>query len=255
MRILVTNDDGIGAAGIHLLEEVARGFSEDVTVVAPAEEQSGKGRSLTISQPMRLRTFDDRHHAVTGTPTDAVIAALALIMKDNPPDLILSGINRGSNLAEDVSYSGTVAAAMEGALAGIPAIALSQVDARPGMGDTVPFSAAEAWARTALEPLIAGLGDWTPNTLVNINFPAIDPEAVKGIRVVRQGLRDYGDPQLEKSTDPRGYDYYWLNVGRVKHQSVATDLELSDRGYVTVTPLHLDMTHAASMARLESLYR
>jgi 5'-nucleotidase len=255
MRILVTNDDGIHAAGIALLEQIARTFSDDVTVVAPAEEQSGKGRSLTITQPMRLRTFDARHHAVTGTPTDAVIMALANIMKDSPPDLVLSGINRGSNLAEDVSYSGTVSAAMEGALAGIPAIALSQVYARPGMGDAVPFSAAEAWARRALEPLIAGLSDWTPNTLVNINFPAIEPDAVNGIRVVRQGLRDYGNPTLEKSTDPRGYDYYWLNVGRVKHSSVATDLELSDQGYVTVTPLHLDMTHDPSLARLERLYR
>jgi 5'-nucleotidase len=255
MRILVTNDDGIDARGIKLLEEVARTFSDDVTVVAPAEEQSGKGRSLTITQPMRIRSYDDRHHAVGGTPTDAVIAALALFMKDSPPDLVLSGINRGSNLAEDVSYSGTVSAAMEGALAGIPAIALSQVYARPGMGDAVPFACAEAWARRALEPLIAGLADWVPNTLVNVNFPAIEPERVKGVRVVRQGLRDYGDPQLQKSVDPRGYDYYWLNVGRVKHQSVATDLELSDQGYVTVTPLHLDLTHDPSLARLEQLYR
>jgi 5'-nucleotidase len=254
MRILVTNDDGINARGIKLLEDIARSFSDDVTVVAPAEEQSGKGRSLTISQPMRMKAFDDRHHAVGGTPTDAVIAALAMIMKDTPPDLILSGINRGSNLAEDVSYSGTVSAAMEGALAGIPAIALSQIYAREGMGDAVPFAAAEAWARRALEPLIAGVADWAPQTLVNINFPAIEPDAVKGIRVVRQGLRDYGEPRLEKSTDPRGYDYYWLNVGRVKHQSVKTDLELSDQGYVTVTPLHLDMTHDPSLARLERLY-
>jgi 5'-nucleotidase len=252
MRILVTNDDGINARGIKLLEQVARTFSDDVTVVAPLEEQSGKGRSLTITQPMRLRTFDEHHHAVTGTPTDAVIAALALIMKDSPPDLVLSGINRGSNLAEDVSYSGTVSAAMEGALAGIPSIALSQVYAREGMGDTVPFAVAEAWARRALEPLIGS--DWVPNTLVNINFPAIEPDQVKGIRVVRQGLRDYGEPTLKKSTDPRGFDYYWLNVGRVKHQSVQTDLELSDQGYVTVTPLHLDMTHDPSMARLERLY-
>jgi 5'-nucleotidase len=255
MRILVTNDDGIHAKGIALLEEVARSFSDDVTVVAPLEEQSGKGRSLTISQPMRLRHFDERHHAVTGTPTDAVIAALAVIMKDAKPDLILSGINRGSNLAEDVSYSGTVSAAMEGALAGIPSIALSQVYARPGMGDTVPFSAAEAWARRALEPLVAQRETWVPNTLVNVNFPAIEPDAVKGIRVVRQGLRDYGEPKLIKQTDPRGYDYYWLDASRVAHRSVATDLELSDQGYVTVTPLHLDLTHDPSLARLEALYR
>ena len=159
MRILLTNDDGINARGLDLLETIAQRFSDDIWVVAPAEEQSGAGHSLTLTQPVRLRRHDNRRFSVTGTPTDAVMMALAHIMKDSPPDLILSGINRGANLAEDVTYSGTVSAAMEGALAGVRSIALSQAYSREGMGDTVPFAAAEAWAERALAPLIdAGHG-------------------------------------------------------------------------------------------------
>src|SRR5690242_10988503 len=173
VRILITNDDGVNARGLKLLESVARKFSDDVWIVAPSDEQSGAGHSLTLSTPVRLRRHDDRRFSVTGTPTDAVMLALAHIMKDGPPDVILSGINRGANLAEDVTYSGTVSAAMEGALAGVPSIALSQAYSREGMGDTVPFAAAEAWAERVLRPLIET--QMAPKTLVNINFPALPP--------------------------------------------------------------------------------
>ena len=142
---LITNDDGVNARGLKLLEAVARKFADDIWIVAPAEEQSGAGHSLTLTPPVRLRCHDERRFSVTGTPTDAVMLALAHIMKDFPPDVILSGINRGANLAEDVTYSGTVSAAMEGALAGVRSIALSQAYSREGMGDTVPFAPAEAW--------------------------------------------------------------------------------------------------------------
>ena len=154
MRILLTNDDGVNARGLKLLEAVARKFSDDVWIVAPTEEQSGAGHSLTLTTPVRLRSHDERRFSVTGTPTDAVMLALAHIMKDLPPDVILSGINRGANLAEDVTYSGTVSAAMEGALAGVRSIALSQAYSREGMGDTVPFAAAEVWAERVLGPLL-----------------------------------------------------------------------------------------------------
>jgi 5'-nucleotidase len=147
MRILLTNDDGINARGLDLLETIAHTFSDDIWVVAPAEEQSGAGHSLTLTRPVRLRRHDDRHFSVTGTPTDAVMMALAHIMKDSPPDLILSGINRGANLAEDVSYSGPVSAAMEGALAGVPSFALRQHTSPEGLGDSVPFGAAEPSAQ------------------------------------------------------------------------------------------------------------
>src|SRR5436190_20167138 len=181
MRILITNDDGVNARGLRLLESVVRQFTDDIWIVAPSEEQSGAGHSLTLTQPVRVRRHDNRRFSVTGTPTDAVMMALAHIMKDSPPDLILSGINRGANLAEDVTYSGTVSAAMEGALAGVRSIALSQVYAREGMGDLVPFAAAEAWAERVLRPLMNA--PFTPGTLVNVNFPAMAPEAVNGIRV------------------------------------------------------------------------
>src|SRR3954466_4589533 len=155
VRILLTNDDGVNARGLRLLESVARKLSDDIWIVAPTAEQSGAAHSLTLTEPVRLREHDERRFSVTGTPTDAVMLALAHIMKDSPPDLILSGINRGANLAEDVTYSGTVSAAMEGALAGVPSIALSQSYAKEWMGDMVPFAAAEAWAERVLAPLIA----------------------------------------------------------------------------------------------------
>ena len=253
MRILLTNDDGIGAPGLHVLERIARSLSDDIVIVAPAEEQSGMGRSLTLTRPVRMRRHDDRRYSVTGTPTDAVMMALALVMKDAPPDLILSGVNRGANLAEDVSYSGTVAAAMEGALAGIPSIALSQRYAQRGMGDAVSFDAAEAWGERTIRPLLAA--SWTPRTLINVNFPPIAADAVRGIRVVGQGLREYGRLKVEAGTDPRGYDYHWLSLGGATGApAAATDLEAVADGYVSVTPLHLDLTHRGSMATLAALY-
>ena len=249
VRILLTNDDGVNARGLRLLETIVRTLSDDVWIVAPTEEQSGAGHSLTLSEPVRLRKHEERRYSVTGTPTDAVMLALAHVMKDAPPDVILSGINRGANLAEDVTYSGTVSAAMEGALAGVRSIALSQAYSREGMGDTVPFAAAEAWAAQVLAPLLAF--DTAPRTLININFPALPPEDVRGVRVCRQGLRDYGRLRIVQRTDPRGYDYYWFGLGpMVETPGHSTDLEAIADGYVAVTPLHLDLTHEASLQRL-----
>ena len=156
MRILLTNDDGIHAPGLKVLEEIARQFSDDIWICAPSEEQSGAGHSLTLTRPVRLQTLGERRFAVTGTPTDSVMMALRTVMP-GPPDLILSGVNRGANLGDDVTYSGTVSAAIEGALAGIRSIALSQVYAKEGMGDDVPFAAAEAWGAKAIAPLLGVL--------------------------------------------------------------------------------------------------
>ena len=253
MRILLTNDDGVNATGLEVLERIARKFSDDIWTVAPTEEQSGAGHSLTLTQPVRLRKLDERRFCVTGTPTDSVMMAIAHIMKDHRPDLILSGVNRGANLGEDVTYSGTVSAAMEGALAGIPSIALSQSYAREGMGDTVPFAAAEAWAERTLRPLIATAME--PRTLVNVNFPALAPDQVKGIRVTQQGLRDYGRLRIVERTDPRGYRYFWFGLGpMIETPSHSTDLEAIADGFVAVTPLHLDLTHGPSLGKLAELY-
>lgn len=254
MRILLTNDDGVGAPGLAVLETIARRFSDDIWVVAPSEEQSGTGHSLTLTKPIRVRQLGDRRYCVAGTPTDSVMMAIAEIMKGAPPDLILSGVNRGANLGEDVTYSGTVSAAMEGALAGIRSIALSQDYAREGMGDTVPFAAADAWAERVLAPLLST--PMTARTLINVNFPALSPDEVRGIRIVRQGLRDYGRLKIERRTDLRGYDYFWFGLGpMMQTPGHVTDLEAIADGYVSVTPLHLDLTHEASLKGLSELYR
>lgn len=253
MRILLTNDDGVAAPGLALLAEIAATLSDEVWIVAPADEQSGAGHSLTLTRPLRLRKLGERQFAVTGTPTDAVMMALGELMKDARPDLILSGINRGANLAEDVTYSGTVSAAMEGALAGISAIALSQAYARHGMGEAVPFDAAREWAGRVLEPLI-GL-EMAPGTLLNINFPSCAAAAVKGIRICRQGRRDYGRAKMVKRQDPRGYSYYWLGLGPAQETpGHDTDLEAIAAGYVSVTPLQLDLTNEGALGSLRERF-
>ena len=249
MRILVTNDDGINAPGLVALEAIAAQLSDDVWVVAPAEEQSGAGHSLTLSQPVRLREISPRRFAVRGTPTDCVMLALGAVMEDHKPDLILSGVNRGANLAEDVTYSGTVSAAMEGCLAGIRSIALSAVmmDYTAGMED---FSTAIAHGADIIRRVQTV--DWQPGTLININFPPVMPDAVAGVRVTEQGFRDYGNIHLVKRIDPRGFPYYWHGFGKEKpapgHE---TDLKAMHEACISVTPLHLDMTHYQSMAALK----
>jgi 5'-nucleotidase len=248
VRILLTNDDGIHAPGFEVLERLARRFSDDIWICAPAEEQSGAGHSLTLSRPVRMRQLDERRFAVSGTPTDAVMMALRKAMPA-PPDLILSGINRGANLGDDVTYSGTVSAAIEGTLAGIRSIALSQVYAKEGMGDTVSFAVAETWGELVLGPLLDA--PFAPRTLVNVNFPAIAPGAVKGIRVARQGFHDYSRGSVVEGVDPRGYPYFWFGLHGIEHTpGHATDLEAIQDGYVAVTPLQLDLTHESSLAAL-----
>ncbi len=253
MRILLTNDDGVNAPGLKILEEIARAFSDDIWIVAPAEENSGAGHSLTLSRPVRIREHGPKHYSVSGTPTDAVMLALGVLMKDQRPDLILSGVNRGANLGDDVTYSGTVSAAMEGTLAGVRSIALSQVYSKEGMGDSVPFAAAQSWGERALRPLLAM--EFAPRTLVNINFPALAPDDVKGVKVVRQGFHDYGRGSIVKGTDPRGYDYYWFGLHGIEQTpGHDTDLEAVGDGYIAVTPMQLDLTHPSSLAVLQGAY-
>lgn len=252
MRILLTNDDGIHAPGLDVLEAIARQFSDDIWIVAPAEEQSGAGHSLTLGRPVRLRQFDERRFAVSGTPTDAVMMALRKVLPGKP-DLVLSGVNRGANLGDDVTYSGTVSAAVEGALAGIRSIALSQVYEKEGMGDAVPFAAAEEWGVRVLTPLLDA--PFAPRTLVNVNFPPVAAGGVRGIRVVRQGFHDYARGSVVEGTDPRGYRYYWFGLHGIEHTpGHATDLEAIQDGYVSVTPLQLDLTHDGSLDELTARF-
>jgi 5'-nucleotidase len=245
MRILLTNDDGIHAPGLELLEAIARELSDDVWVCAPAEENSGAGHSLTLHLPVRLREHGNQRFSVTGTPTDAVNLALRKMFAERMPDLIISGINNGENLADDITYSGTISAAMEGALAGIPAVALSQAMRDGGHG----FAAARSWAAKVLAPLLDL--QMARRTVVNVNFPALPADRVKGIRVVRQGFHDYARGSLVEAIDPRGRPYFWFGLDDIEHSlDHGTDLEAVSEGYIAVTPLHVDLTHHASIGTL-----
>ncbi|MCB2072422.1 MAG: 5'/3'-nucleotidase SurE [Novosphingobium sp.] len=252
MRILLTNDDGIGAPGLYVLEKIAARLSDDIWICAPSEEQSGAGHSLTLTRPVRLHEHAPKRFSVSGTPTDAVTMALKKLLPA-PPDLILSGVNRGANLGDDVTYSGTVSAAFEGALAGVRSIALSQVYSREGLGHGISFEAAEFWGEKVLRPLLDA--PFAERTLVNINFPPLPAEEVRGIRVVRQGFHDYSRGSVVEGTDPRGFSYFWFGLHGIEHTpGHASDLEAIDEGYVAVTPLTLDFTHEASLASLAGRY-
>ncbi|WJY17584.1 5'/3'-nucleotidase SurE [Alteriqipengyuania flavescens] len=251
MRILLTNDDGINAPGFAVLEKIAAQLSDDVWVCAPAEEKSGAGHSLTLNEPVRLRRHGERRYSVTGTPTDSVMLALRTILQDKKPDLILSGVNRGANLGDDITYSGTVSAAMEGALAGIRSIALSQVLNRDS--DHAAFDAAEQWGEKVLRPLLGT--PFPERTLVNVNFPPLAADRINGIRIVRQGFHDYSRGSVVEGRDPRGLKYYWFGLHAIEHTlDHGTDLEAMADGHVAVTPLQLDLTHEASLAALAERY-
>lgn len=247
MRILITNDDGIHAPGLAVLERVARSLSDDVTVVAPETDQSGVAHSLSLSNPLRLREISAQHFAVSGTPTDCVIMGVRRILGNRKPDLVLSGINRGQNAAEDVTYSGTVAGAIEGTLLGLPAIALSQAYGLEHGRREVPWDCAETHAPALIGKVLErGIG---PGVLVNINFPACRPEQVTGIAVTRQGRRDNDLCRVDEREDGRGHAYYWIAFERTRTQPAAgTDLEALAAGMIAVTPLRIDMTDAASLA-------
>jgi len=244
-RILVTNDDGIHAPGLKTLEAVARSLSDDVWVVAPESEQSAASHSLTIRRPIRIRRFAERRLAVDGTPTDCVVVAVNHILKDRHPGLILSGVNHGGNLAEDVGYSGTVAAAMEGALLGIRAIAFSQLRSSEAPTD---FTVAEHFAPDIVRRLYGTAPE--RDLLFNVNFPPLQPEEVTGVRVARQGRRDAMVGVIEVN-DPSGRPYFWIgHWGEDTTGEEDTDLAAIQAGAVSVTPLHIDLTHAASLPLL-----
>ena len=239
MRILITNDDGVHAEGIKVLERMARAISDDVWIVAPETDQSGFAHSLSLSEPLRMRKLDAKHYALRGTPTDCVIMGVRKIM-DSPPDLILSGINSGTNVADDVTYSGTVAGAMEGTLLGIRSIALSQAYNFTEEGRLVPWEVAAAVGPALLDKLIAT--SLPAGTFLNVNFPNCDPTAVAGTKVTSQGKRVHG-LWIDERRDGRNFPYYWLRFGREPSEvREGTDLAALRDNFVSVTPMHLDMT-------------
>lgn len=248
-RILISNDDGIEAPGIKVLAQIAAALSDDVWVVAPETEQSGAGHSLTLRRPLRIRKVEERRYAVDGTPTDCVLLAINEILKDRRPTLVLSGVNRGGNLGEDVTYSGTVAAAMEGTVLGVPSIALSQE--YPDRGP-VPWETGETLAPDLIRRLCR-IG-WPRNSLININFPGVGPEQVTGVRAAAQGRRKIGD-QIVTGRDPRGAPYYWIGSMRTEDPTVAgTDLNAVHSNAVAVTPIAMNMTDHPTLTKLAETF-
>lgn len=241
MRILITNDDGIHAKGLEVLKAIALGLSPDVWTVAPESNQSGTSHSMTLHTPLRLRTIDERTFAVAGTPTDCVIMAVRHLLKDQPPDLILSGINHGSNLADDITYSGTIAAAMEGTILGIRSIALSLMMGFEEGSRRALWETALAHAPSLIGKLIAE--PWRPGMLVNVNFPDVAPEDVAGIAVTTQGVRDAALLNIDSRSDPWGTPYFWFGFERRKSTlREGTDLAAMADKKISVTPLSLDLT-------------
>ncbi len=248
LRILVTNDDGIHAPGLQVLLRIAQALSKDVWVAAPEEEQSGSAHSLSLANPIRIRQLSPRKFAVKGTPSDCVLMAVRHVIKDGEPDLILSGVNRGQNVADDVTYSGTIAAAMEGTQLGIPSIALSQAF---GFGESrqVKWATAEHHAPEIIQKLVAA--GWPADVLININFPDVAPQSVKGIEVTAQGKRDQSLVRVEERIDARANPYYWLGFERIlSNPPKGTDLHAIYNGMISVSPLHMNLTHARTRSSL-----
>ena len=248
-RILVVNDDGILAPGLKALERIARALSRDVWVVAPDSEQSAMSHSLTLRRPLFIRKHGRRRFSVDGTPTDCVVVAQRKILKDRPADLVLSGVNRGANLGEDVIYSGTVAGAREAALLRCRAIAFSQHSAGRAVKD---WKTAEHFAPDIVRRLMAE--DWPDGVLFNVNFPPLPPDEVKGIRVGVQGRRA-SQSELKEIEGPYGRRFVWIGdfVDDLSPKP-NSDLAIVADGAIAVTPLHIDNTHRASLKHLKELF-
>lgn len=249
-RILVTNDDGINAPGLKVLEKIAKTLSKDVWVVAPETEQSGAGHSLTLTQPLRMRKLAKQRFAVSGSPTDCVLFAICQLMAEGLPDLVLSGVNRGANIGDDVTYSGTVAAAMEATILGLPAIALSQ---QTNDEKIAHWPTAAQYAPDIIRKLIdAG---WSSDVFMNVNFPDCPPKDVTGTNVVAQGRRKSGY-DIRECVDPRLHAYYWIGPAVSREARAGnTDYQAIDRREIAITPLHMDLTHRGALRTLKKKFQ
>jgi 5'-nucleotidase len=255
MRILCTNDDGIHAPGLKIVEQIARALSEDVWIVAPELDQSGVSHSLSLNDPLRLREVGPRHFAVRGTPTDCVIMGARHILGETKPDVVLSGVNRGRNVAEDVVYSGTIAGALEGTILGLPSFALSQEFSVETRDRPLWETALEFGPPIIRKVIEAGI---PRDTVINVNFPACAPEQVAGIRVTRQGKRNLGFLRIDERRDGRGNPYYWIGFERTAMMDApkaGSDLAALASRYVSVTPLRLDRTDEAFSEELTDLLK
>ena len=250
-RILISNDDGIGAHGLTVMEQIAAEFSDDVWVVAPETEQSASSHSLTIAEPLRMREVGERRYAVQGTPTDSVMLAIYHLLRSKRPDVLLSGVNRGVNLGEDVTYSGTVAAAIEGALLGIRSIAVSQqIDWTTGEGH---WEASAHHAPGVIRKLLGT--EWPAGVLMNVNIPNQPPELIAEIVATVQGQRDTADLFIDERRDVRGIPYFWIGCREhVGEPHSETDFAAIARGAISVTPLSIDLSDRPTRDRLRSVF-
>ena len=248
-HVLISNDDGIDAQGIGVLTKAITslpGFR--VTVVAPADQQSASSHSLTLSAPLRIIELGSDRYAVTGTPTDTVLVAMEKILKDDRPDIVMSGINHGANMGEDVIYSGTVAAAMEGTMFNIPSYAFSLASWHP-----TDFSGAEAFIKASLNDILAF--PLRAGSLLNINIPDGSADNIKGIRVTRLGSRVYNNAITEQ-VDPHGKPYLWIGGnGPTWKSQEGSDYNAVEAGYVSLTPLMVDLTHHELHREMQVLQR
>lgn len=250
MRILCSNDDGIHAPGMMVMEEIARSLSDDVWTVAPLSEQSGVSRAMSLHQPVRIYPLEEKRFAVGGTPTDAVMMAVTKILDDKKPDLILSGVNNGQNLAEDLTHSGTVAAALMGMVLGVPSISLSQSRFDR---TRVRWETASHHGPAILRKLLAK--GWPDNVILNINFPDVDPDQVGATEITCQGKRDVLSLYSEERTDLRGQTYHWFGFGgRKSNPPEGTDLRAIYDGRISITPVHLELTHEPTREALRDIF-
>ena len=249
MRILITNDDGINAPGLTVMEEIAAalaGEGGEVWVVAPAFEQSGVGHCISYTHPTMISQFGTRRFAAEGSPADCVLAGIHYVLKDTPPDLVLSGVNRGNNSAENTVYSGTIGGAMEGALQGVPSIALSQYLGPANFHEPDPF---ESSRRRILAAAPEREGDY--RVFHNVNFPPVPAADVKGVRAVGQGFRGERRFSVEAQTSPSGRDFLWIRGGgQHEHTGPDTDAGANLDGYVSVTPMTADLTARAALSAM-----
>jgi 5'-nucleotidase len=245
-RILLTNDDGIDAPGLAVLERIAVELAREVWVVAPEHDQSGVSHAVSLHHPIRVAERGLRRWAVTGTPGDCVVMAASHLMQGSPPQLLLSGVNRGANLGIETVFSGTVGGAMTGMMLGIPAIALSQAwtDRAHVRWDT---------AATLGPPIVRRLWDigWSAATCLSVNFPDLPPDEVGPLTLARQGAGTVQGMDVEARTDPRGLTYYWVGFRRgERDQGPESDIEALNAGRITVTPLRYDRTDEEAYAIL-----
>jgi 5'-nucleotidase len=245
-RILLTNDDGIDAPGLAVLADIAAELAGEVWVVAPQHDQSGVSHAISLHHPLRVVPEGERRYGVTGTPGDCVVMGVCHLMREAPPDLILSGVNRGANLGMETVFSGTVGGAMTGMMLGIPSIGLSQVFTDRGR---VPWDVARTLGAGVIRQLLA-IG-WSGETCLNVNFPDRALDQVGPPTLCRQGVGLITGMHVESGTDPRGIDYHWINFRRApREQGPDSDADAIAAGRIAVTPIRYDRTDEAAFAAL-----